>query len=137
MNDAQLTDTDRLNIETAGESHYSAVLFYERALQEIRTLRAQLAMDASTREPEHGTTPSVWVQWKGTRVCFDFWCECSAVDGDFGHADIEYSAYAIECGRCGRKYDMPQTLPLQPFTGQHDAKPTDWEDTAPLPATGP
>lgn len=75
------------------------------------------------REIEHGSTPTIWVQWKGTEPCFDFWCECSEVDGDFGHADFDAPApYAIQCARCGRKYDLPQTLPLLPYTGEFRAE---------------
>jgi hypothetical protein len=70
---------------------------------------------------EHGDTPTIWMQWKGTDACFDFWCACTDEDpeGDFGHADLRF-AYAIECARCGRKYDMPQTLELLPFSGKYE-----------------
>lgn len=59
--------------------------------------------------------PSAWVQWKGTDVCLDFRCIC---DEDFlGHYD-GYGAYALECPRCGRVYEVQQTLTLRlaPFT---------------------
>lgn len=65
--------------------------------------------------PMHGTPGTVWIQWKGTDVCLDMWCECGT--DDFGHYD-GYGAYAIQCGNCGRKYNLPQTLELQPFTDQ-------------------
>lgn len=84
--------------------------------------------DANWREIEHGTTPTIWIQWKGTDVCFDFWCECSDPESncDFGHADFDAPApYAVQCARCGRKYDLPQTLPLLPYSGEWEAKPVD------------
>ena len=55
---------------------------------------------------------AVGVQWKGTDVCFDFYCEC----GRDSHFD-GYGAYAVRCGHCGKKFDMPYTLHLKPFTG--------------------
>lgn len=69
---------------------------------------------------QHGDTPTIWIQWKGTKVCFDFWCECvkETPDENFGHADIDWNAYAIQCARCGRKYDVPQTVKLLPFSGK-------------------
>lgn len=64
------------------------------------------------------TGARVWVQWKGTDACFDFHCLCENEDpnDDFGHWD-GYGAYAIQCGRCGRKYDLPQTLELKKYSG--------------------
>lgn len=61
--------------------------------------------------------PTVYIQYKGTDICLDLHCECGAED--FGHFD-GYFAYAIECHACGRKYDMPQTVRLEPFSDRHD-----------------
>lgn len=68
--------------------------------------------------------PFVRVQWKGTDACFDLWCECSLTDPQqaFGHFD-GYQAYAIECTNCGRKWDLPQELPLLPFSGTWEPQP--------------
>lgn len=47
-------------------------------------------------------TPSVFIQWKGTDVCMDFYCECGAhchFDGDF--------AYAVKCPHCATIWEMP------------------------------
>lgn len=46
--------------------------------------------------------PHVFIQWKGTDVCFDITCEC----GWHGHFD-GYFAYLVKCGRCERVWEMP------------------------------
>lgn len=43
----------------------------------------------------------VWIQWKGTDVCLDFWCEC----GTQSHLDA-YNAYAVKCPACGAIYEL-------------------------------
>src|ERR1700723_629744 len=46
--------------------------------------------------------PSVFLQWKGTDACFDFYCECGAhchFDGDF--------AYFVQCPHCQVVWEMP------------------------------
>ncbi len=59
------------------------------------------------------TRPSVFVQYKGTDICLDFHCICDTEDepAGVGHYD-GYDAYALQCGRCGRIYEMPQELKL-------------------------
>lgn len=59
------------------------------------------------------TRPSVFIQYKGTDICLDFHCTCDAEDepAGMGHYD-GYHAYALQCGRCGRIYEMPTELPL-------------------------
>ncbi|MDL5351182.1 hypothetical protein [Microbacterium sp. zg-YB36] len=95
--------------------------------------RASLMRDAADAieallgaAPLEGALPHIWVQWKATTACFDFWCECVSEDsqGDFGHGDVDY-AYAVQCARCGRRYDLPQTLPLLPFSGKFEAAVVD------------
>lgn len=54
--------------------------------------------------------PSGHVQWKGTDVCLDFHCLCGA----YGHVD-DYFVYRVECGGCGRRYAVPDTLMLMPL----------------------
>ena len=46
-----------------------------------------------------------FIQWKGTDACLDFRCEC----GWYGHWD-GFFAYAIECGGCGKTWEMPSIL---------------------------
>lgn len=49
--------------------------------------------------------PRVFIQYKGTDICFDFTCLC----GFDAHYD-GYFAYNIRCTHCGRFYAMPQTV---------------------------
>lgn len=46
--------------------------------------------------------PHAFIQWKGTDVCMDFYCDCGAhchFDGDF--------AYVVECPHCTSRWEMP------------------------------
>ena len=43
--------------------------------------------------------PHGWVQWKGTDVCMDIYCEC----GCHSHIDAEF-AYSVKCPSCGAVY---------------------------------
>lgn len=46
-----------------------------------------------------------FIQWKGTDVCMDFYCECGAnchFDG--------YFAYAVRCPHCKTIWQMPSHL---------------------------
>lgn len=49
--------------------------------------------------------PHAFIQWKGTDVCMDFYCECGA----HGHFD-GYFAYTVKCQHCGTKWQMPHNL---------------------------
>lgn len=61
----------------------------------------------------------VFLQWKGTDACFDFWCECGAQS----HFDGLF-AYQLKCGSCGALFAMPFTIyPVR--------------ITEPLPTAGP
>lgn len=63
-----------------------------------------------------GDATEIGIQWKGTSVCFDFWCECGAE----GHFD-GYGAYSFRCPHCFATYEMPTTLnPLK-------VKASSWE----------
>lgn len=47
-------------------------------------------------------SPRAFIQWKGTEVCMDFYCECGAhlhFDGFF--------AYAMRCPHCHVAWEMP------------------------------
>ena len=49
--------------------------------------------------------PNVFIQWKGTNVCMDFYCECGA------HCHFDgYFAYAVKCPHCKTIWEMPQVL---------------------------
>ncbi len=48
---------------------------------------------------------SVFIQWKGTDACFDFYCTCGAnchFDG--------YFAYTVKCPHCNTVWEMPTNL---------------------------
>jgi hypothetical protein len=46
--------------------------------------------------------PRAFLQWKGTDVCMDFYCDCGA------HCHFDgYFAYVVECPHCHQKYEMP------------------------------
>jgi len=52
-----------------------------------------------------------WIQWKGTDVCMDVYCEC----GYHGHVDCDF-AYYIKCP-CGRVYEVDSTVRLTHIPG--------------------
>ena len=49
-----------------------------------------------------------FIQWKGTDLCMDFYCDC----GGQSHFDGMF-AYAIKCPDCGTFYEMPTNIPLK------------------------
>lgn len=51
-------------------------------------------------QPE-GSDAEMFIQWKGTSLCMDFYCEC----GRDGHINDTF-AYFVECGGCGAIYEM-------------------------------
>ena len=56
------------------------------------------------------TAASIYIQWKGTRPCLDFRCECGQ---DLHHDGGEFM-YFIRCGFCRRLYKVPDTFALIP-----------------------
>lgn len=65
-----------------------------------------------------GSDASMFIQWKGTDVCLDFYCQCGAhchLDGDF--------AYYVKCPHCGAIYEMgTQVIAKQVETTACDPK---------------
>lgn len=57
--------------------------------------------DRVTFRPVDGTDATMFIQWKGTSVCLDFYCPC----GQHGHLDSGF-AYFIGCPKCGAVYEM-------------------------------
>lgn len=51
---------------------------------------------------------NVYIQYKGTDLCADFYCEC----GTHLHYD-GYFAYAVKCAVCGVMYEMPQMVTMR------------------------
>lgn len=62
---------------------------------------------APTEQAPPRDDTEVFIQWKGTNVCFDFWCECGGV----GHYD-GFFAYTVKCPACDEVWTMPNTLYL-------------------------
>jgi len=51
------------------------------------------------------STHNVFIQYKGTNICMDFYCECGA------HCHYDgYFAYAVKCPHCDTVWEMPQDL---------------------------
>lgn len=48
-----------------------------------------------------------FVQWKGTDVCLDFYCEC----GYQSHYD-GFGAYKVKCPQCSEVWSLPTILPV-------------------------
>lgn len=62
--------------------------------------------EVGTVDIDEGT--EIFLQWKNTDACFDFYCECGAqfhFDG--------YFAYAVCCSACGSTYEMPSHVLLK------------------------
>lgn len=55
-------------------------------------------------------TPHGWIQWKGTDVCIDLYCQC----GHHGHFDGEF-LYYFECPKCKTIYCVGQNVKLVPL----------------------
>ncbi len=55
------------------------------------------------------TDPHGWIQWKGTDVCMDVYCEC----GYQGHIDDTF-AYYVKCPVCGQYYELNGHIQLIP-----------------------
>lgn len=70
--------------------------------------------------------PNVFIQWKGTDVCFDFWCDC----GEQSHYD-GYFAYSFKC-KCGAIYEMPWTVyPIRVEASEHTPVEMDYDEEGP------
>ncbi len=48
-----------------------------------------------------GSDAEVFIQWKGTNLCMDFYCPCGA----HGHVDEQF-AYYVECEACGDVFEL-------------------------------
>jgi hypothetical protein len=65
----------------------------------------------SLDEPE----PHVFLQWKGTDACLDFWCDC----GFWGHFDGRF-AYALRCPVCQKVWEPANILAIRPVSLHYD-----------------
>ena len=62
--------------------------------------------------------PNIFLQWKGTDACLDFYCTCGAQ----GHFD-GYFCHRIRCGKCGKVWTLPDLLPLREATVEEENLP--------------
>jgi hypothetical protein len=58
--------------------------------------------------------PEVFLQWKGTDACLDFYCTC----GRQWHFD-GYFANELTCGHCGQTWKLPHMLTPQAVEPTH------------------
>jgi hypothetical protein len=49
-----------------------------------------------------------FIQWKGTDICMDFWCECDT----HNHYD-GYFAYYVECKGCKQVYKLDTKVMME------------------------
>lgn len=66
-------------------------------------------------EPVHGTELKTFVQWKGTDLCMDAWCDCGGqfhVDGYFGHM--------VQCPFCAQVYELSTRLLVRKVDDVHN-----------------
>ena len=52
--------------------------------------------------------PSLFIQWKGTDLCADFYCICGVASHICG-----FFAYRIRCASCRRVFETPHTISLR------------------------
>lgn len=57
---------------------------------------------------KYGQPMSTYIQWKGTDLCMDWFCE----NGHHNHFD-GYFAYEIKCEDCGAKYYPEERVVLR------------------------
>lgn len=69
-------------------------------------------------DKEDHTETRVFVQYKNTSICLDFWCKCGAVghfDGDFAHN--------LKCPACKTVFAMPPMLFPKALDGEPEVPP--------------
>lgn len=60
-------------------------------------------------------TPGGRIQWKGTHVCIDVWCEC----GHSEHYDGMFF-YRWRCPECGQRYVVGERIRLLPISAEEE-----------------
>lgn len=72
---------------------------------------------------QQAQSPHGWIQWKGTNVCMEVYCQCGA----HTHIDADF-LYKLRCSACGQVYEVDPRIRLNPLIGKHeDAQTTDKE----------
>jgi hypothetical protein len=56
--------------------------------------------------------PHGWIQWKGTDVCIDLYCEC----GEHCHYDGDFLYFFI-CPQCDRLWEVGTHVPIYEVSG--------------------
>jgi hypothetical protein len=69
--------------------------------------RSHLDLEA----PRFAGKPHAWIQWKGTDVCADLYCQC----GWQGHHDGDF-LYYFQCPACRQVWEMGTHITLYPVT---------------------
>ena len=64
-----------------------------------------------------------FIQWKGTDICMDFYCEC----GVHNHYD-GYFAYYIECSGCKQIYKLDTKVMMEKSKLNENHRPLRDED---------
>ncbi len=59
----------------------------------------------------------LFIQWKGTDLCADFYCYTC---GQQGHFDGMF-AYHLQCANCQQVYELPSNFGLKPVSITADA----------------
>lgn len=64
-------------------------------------------------QPLFSGKPHIWVQWKGTNVCADIYCEC----GFSGHFD-GYFLYFFKCPQCNQVWEVGTHVSIYKVTDE-------------------
>jgi hypothetical protein len=81
------------------------------------TVVTEHTADWTTRWPfttPEGSEARMFIQWKGTDVCLDFYCPCGA----HSHLDDSF-AYFVECPHCGAVFEMGTQVIAKRTTSPH------------------
>lgn len=76
----------------------------------IHALQYMIMARPEIRKQRHDLTkePKTFIQWKGTDVCMDFWCDC----GTNNHYD-GYFAYQIRCAGCNAVFELGHSVSVK------------------------
>lgn len=72
--------------------------------------------------------PHLWIQWKGTDVCADIYCDCGQqchFDGDF--------LYFFKCPHCGQRWEVGTHITIYKVKEDDERKLEDHHFQEPTP----
>lgn len=78
-----------------------------KAAKENTNMKVKTGGDAQNIQEMFKDQPNGWIQWKGTDVCIDIYCEC----GEQSHYDGKFM-YGIKCPHCKREYHVNPHIQL-------------------------